>query len=185
MIASKRSLKFLTLTWAPVKKQDPKIVHEMGKALLKLRHRKKYARAWTGILGVIECKKTESGMFYYHIHCIVNGKYIPQSEISKDWQEISRFPIVDIRRVWRTPKRALKYILKYVLKGFSFDHPKDVADFKASMKGVHYVRSYGDFYNFQYGSGKHVYFPCPACMSTRCWIVLDFMTEDYCWDDYH
>lgn len=176
-VKTRKNLKFLTLTWKPVKHQDPEIVRDIGAALVKLRHRKKYAKNWKGILATIECKKTDSGLFYYHVHCIVEGNFIPQKEISDDWREISGFPIVHIQRIWRTPARAFRYILKYVLKGFAFEDPDDKQDFKSSMKGVRYIRSYGEFYNFEYSRGQHVYFPCPDCGSVKCWIVLDFMTE--------
>jgi hypothetical protein len=68
----------------------------------------------------------------------------------------------------------LRYVLKYVLKGFAFDEPKDRADFKESMKGARYIRSYGGFYDFEYRTGRHVYFPCPECGAVRAWVVLEF-----------
>jgi Replication protein. len=170
-VSTRKDLKFLTLTWKPVSRQDPNIVRQIGKALVKLRHRKKYAKAWKGILATLECKKTNSGFFYYHIHCIIEGNYIPQKEISEDWAKISGFKIVHIERIWRTPARAFRYILKYVLKGFAFENEEDVLDFKSSMKGVRYLRSYGDFYNFQYQTAKHVLFPCPDCGGVKCWIL--------------
>jgi len=129
---------------------------------------------WKAILAVVECKKSNSGLFYYHIHCIVSGRYIPQKEISSAWREISGFPIVHIKKIWRTPKRALRYILKYVLKGFALVEEKDIKEFHETMKGVRYIRSYGDFYNFEYLSAKHVYFPCPNCNAVKCWVVLEF-----------
>jgi hypothetical protein len=171
LVTSKKDLKFLTLTWMPVEKQDPKIVSDIGKAFVRLLHQKKYRKAWKSILATIECKKTKSGLFYYHLHAIVEGKYIPQKQISKDWAKLTRFPIVHIKRIWRTPVKAFRYILKYVLKGFAFENEEDVLDFKSSMKGVRYLRTYGDFYNHQYKTGKHVFFPCPLCGAVKCWIL--------------
>lgn len=188
-IENRKNLKLLTLTWKPVPKQDPLIVRAIGRAVTKLLHRKRYVKAWKGVLAVLECKETKYGWFYYHVHILLFGAYIPQKQISKDWREISRFSVVDIRRVWRTPLRALRYVLKYILKGFSFKDPKNTLDFKSSMKGVHYVRSYGEFYNYQYRSARHVYFPCPQCGEIKAWIVLDFQREDIPmgvpWDPYN
>lgn len=177
VVKSKKELKFLTLTWRPVKEQSAGLVREIGAAVIKLLHRKKYAKVWKGVLAVLECKKTKSGLFYYHVHCILEGKYIPQKEISDDWREISGFSIVYIKRIWRTPTRAFRYVLKYLLKGFNLFSKGDREDFKDSMRGVRYVRSYGSFYNFQYRTGEHVYFPCPGCGSIKCWVVIDFLTE--------
>jgi hypothetical protein len=170
--SQKGMLKFVTLTWRPMRKQDPNVVRDMGKALNKLLHRKAY-KSWFGILATVECKKTKSGMFYYHIHMLVKGLFVKQAQISKDWKACSRFPIVWAKAVTRTPRRALKYVLKYVLKGFAFKSAKDKEDFKASMKGVRYVRSYGDFYNLMYKTGKHVYFPCPCCGAVKSWMLYD------------
>ena len=173
VISKAKRLKFLTLTWKPVKRQDSSVVREMGKALNRFMHRNPYV-LWKGLLAVVECKKTRDGWFYYHIHCLYDGFYVPQQIISRDWKEISGFPIVWVKQISRTPKRALKYVLKYVLKGFSFDKDKDRLDFKASMKGVHYVRSFGKYYALNYRLGQHVYFRCPNCQSVKCWVVWDF-----------
>lgn len=179
VIASTPNLKFLTLTWKPVHHQDPSVLKEIGRAVNRFLHLSRYRRLWKGLLATVECKKTRSGMFYYHVHCIVSGAFIPQSQISDDWRKASGFPIVWVTRISRTPKRALRYVLKYVLKGFSFDDPRDRQDFKASMKGVRYIRSYGDFYNFEYRAGQHVYFPCPECGAVKSWVVLDFLSDEW------
>jgi len=174
IISDSPNLKLVTLTSKPVPSQHPEIIRSLVKALNRFLHRKIYRKNWKATLGSIECKKTESGMFYYHLHLIVSGKYIPQKRISIDWKEVSGFPIVHITRIFRTPKRALRYVLKYVLKGFGFDDNKDRQKFKDSMKGVRYIHSYGEYYNFQYSRGKHVYFPCPLCGSINCWVVLEY-----------
>ena len=166
-------LKHVVLTWKPVRKQDPKIVRSMGTALRKLLHQKWYSKHWHGLLAVIECKKTPYGWFYYHLHCIVSGEYRAQKDLSLDWRAVSGFPIVWIRRIWRTAEKAIRYVLKYIMKGFHFKKLKDVADFKASMRGVRYVRSYGEFYGKQYHSAEHVYFPCPECGAVKAWICMD------------
>jgi Replication protein. len=168
------NLKFLTLTWKPVKRQDPSIVRRMGKALTKLLHRKRYVRSWKGLVATVECKKTRSGMFYYHIHAIIEGVYVNQAQISRDWRAISGFPIVHIKAIRRTKNRALRYVLKYVLKGMAFEDPEDKSDFKKSMKGVRVIRSYGSFYASEYRTAQHVYFPCPNCGAVKSWVVLEF-----------
>ena len=168
------NLKFLTLTWKPVKTQDPEIVREIGRCLTRLLHREIF-RNVRGLIATVECKKNRSGMFYYHVHCIFSGPNIPQKWISRAWSEVSGFPIVYIKKITRTRNRALRYVLKYVLKGMSFEDPDDREDFKTSMKGVRFIRSYREFYNAEYRSGRHVYFPCPECGSVKSWVVMDFV----------
>ena len=176
ILEAKDHLYMLTLTWKPVKKQDPKIVRSMRHSLVKFLHRKPY-RSWKGVLGVIECKKTDYGAFYYHLHLLYQGFYVPQEKISNDWRGVSGFPVVWVSKV-RSPYRALKYVLKYVLKGFSFIDTRDRLDFKESMRGVHYISSYGSFYySHHYLRAEHVYFPCPNCEAVRCWLVWDFVDQ--------
>lgn len=174
IISSCKNLKFLTLTFKPVKNQSPEIVRQLVSYFVKLMHRKPYSVIWKGILAVIECKKTKSGMFYYHLHALLDGGFVPQSQISEDWCSISSFPICWIASVQRTPKRALRYVLKYILKGSALELPQDKLDFKNSMYKTRFVHSYGSFYNSQYRSSPHVYYPCPNCGSLNCWVVLEF-----------
>ena len=166
-------LKHLVLTSKPVKYQSAAVVRRLIADFVRLLHRKPYSIEWKAVLASIECKKTEYGWFYYHLHCLLDGGYVPQSQISNDWRSISGFPICYIKAVYETPKRSLRYVLKYVLKGSSFDS-KDRANFKESMHRTRLVHSYGEFYNSQYQTGQHVYYPCPVCGSENCWIVLEF-----------
>jgi predicted RNA-binding Zn-ribbon protein involved in translation (DUF1610 family) len=168
-------LKHVVLTWKPVRKQDPKIVRAIARAVTRLLHQKWYAENWHGVLSTIECKKNSRGWFYYHVHSIVSGAYRAQEQLSEDWEAVSGHPIVFVRRIWRTSEKAVRYVLKYILKGFNFKKDKDIKDFKASMRGVHYVRSYGDFYGEEYRNGEHVYFPCPKCGAVRSWILADYL----------
>lgn len=174
IVVRRRNLKFLTLTWKPVKVQSAVVVRDIIACFVRLLHRKPYSVVWDGILASVECKKTKSGSFYYHLHVLLDGGYVAQSQISRDWREISGFPICWIESVKRTPKRALRYVLKYVLKGSGLKESKDRLDFKESMYKTRLVHSYGEFYNSQYRSGRHVYYPCPICGAENCWVVLEF-----------
>ena len=173
ILKGRNDLKFLTLTAKPVETQDPEYVRFLGRCLTRLWHRKIFRKA-EGLFATVECKKSRSGKFYYHIHTLFSGPYIAQKWISDAWAEVSGFPIVWIKKITRTRNRALRYVLKYVLKGFEFDDPRDQEDFKESMKGVRFIRSYGKFYNAEYRTGQHVYFPCPDCGSVKSWIVMEF-----------
>jgi hypothetical protein len=170
-------LSFLTLTWKPVFQQDPLIVREIGSCFQRLLDRQPYRKVWRAVLATLECKKTDEGLFYYHLHVLLEGDYVKQAQISKDWAALSGFPVVWIKRVYRTVKKAFRYILKYVLKGFNFADPSDKDDFRASMKKVRFVRSYGSFYDLKKHYGKnyykasHVPFPCPGCGAVGAWIA--------------
>jgi ribosomal protein S27E len=175
IVIGSRNLKHLVLTSKPVKKQSSQVVRALITCFVRLLHRKPYRRVWRASIASIECKKTPSGLFYYHLHCLLDGDYVPQSQISLDWREISGFPICFIKAVIETPKRSLRYILKYVMKGSTgLVDPEDRINFKESMKSTRLIHSYGEFYNAQYRVGIHVPYPCPICGAERCWVVLEF-----------
>ncbi|MCJ7805906.1 hypothetical protein MUP46_04675 [Patescibacteria group bacterium] len=170
----------LRLSWKPVRYQSANVVRSIIRCFNRLLHEKPYCHVWRGELAVIECKKTPSGMFYYHLHAILSGDYVPQSLISKDWGRISGYPNVWIEAV-RSWRNAFHYTLKYILKGFTWKSNKDRETFRSSMKGTRFVHSYGSFYNSQYVAGEHVYFPCPDCGLVKCWVIdLEaFWREDH------
>jgi hypothetical protein len=173
IVSHGQNLKFLVLSWKPVARQSPALVREIGDCVNRLFHRRPYSKVWKGLLAVLECKKSPSGGFFYHVHCLVDGAYVPQSQISSDWKAISGFPVVYISAV-RNWRRAFRYSLKYILKGFHWNNHIDRDDFRRSMKGTRFVRSYGSFYNAEYVRGEPVGFPCPDCGIVGAWhIAID------------
>jgi len=61
-------------------------------------------------------ERTRSG--WPHAHLLIAGPYLPQRWLSRNWQELTGAPIIDIRQV-RSPHDAVLYLAKYLTKDLS------------------------------------------------------------------
>ena len=106
--------RFITLTCAPEQYKTP------AHAMLKM------TKAWTKLVeeirkewGEMEFIKvwelTKDG--WPHLHILQRGCWIRQKWLSEHWQKLGGGKIVDIRTV-KNAKIAVKYIIKYLGKGF-------------------------------------------------------------------
>lgn len=82
-----------------------------------------------------------------HAHAIVYGPYIPQKKLSQSWLKLTGDSfIVDIRAV-RSPKKAARYVLKYISKPPQTDSLYQVASYATAIKGTRRIRTGGIFFN--------------------------------------
>lgn len=76
-------------------------------------------KIWQGKKGIytIELLKKGVDSWYFHIHALIDSKWMDQEKLSEIWLKITGNSfIVDIRRVKGDRKKALKEILKYQTK---------------------------------------------------------------------
>ena len=94
----------------------------------KLRHRRKVARGWAGMVRSVELTyNSKQDSFHPHIHILIavrpeyfnrNDLYISQVELAEIWRDclgVEYIPVVDIRKVDSTDKACVE-TLKYSLK---------------------------------------------------------------------
>jgi len=140
------NLKFLTVTYGYVNPLDevPKIFSMARKFA------KKY---WKHGMAVLEIKYNQDRMAWYvHVHFMVAGNYVAQSQLSMAWNQVSGRPILDIRRVWR-PRGGLGYLLRYVAKGNMVLHehgdeaqdPVKLIEFQQALWHRRFVIAWGSF----------------------------------------
>ena len=109
-----RPNRFLTLTHLPKDGESPQeALRRMRKDWHVLQRRLQRANSHTSLRYLLVVEWTGAG--FPHFHILLNSRYLPQRTISRMWREIHGAPIVDIRRV-RQPKRAAKYLAKYLSK---------------------------------------------------------------------
>lgn len=104
--------KFITLTCNPNHMEAPRQVYdrtrrqlsEMAKVLRKKLGEFEYLR----ILEV-----TKKGMPHYHL--LARCPYIPQSDLSTIWNELTNAPIVDVRKIQKCDN-VFRYMVKYLCK---------------------------------------------------------------------
>lgn len=137
-----RKIFMLTLTWA-----EHREFSKANKRKLDTYSKKFYRMARDAGYDVVglrapECVyKREDGLFYYHVHHLLYGKYIPQAEVSKIWAGVSGSKIVDVRR------KSLLYGLRYVTKSASsplkmFGVPLEAVA-ETYLRGGRFIQFYG------------------------------------------
>jgi len=138
----RKALKFVTLT------TNIELADDIGPAVLQLLDwsRDLYRKLWgkekgSGALATLETG--EDGL-KLHTHLILQGRFIKQEDLSKEWEKISGFPIVHITEI--SADKAVKEVLKYAVK-FSNLNPEQLVSLHNALKGRRRVRSWGCFYN--------------------------------------
>ncbi len=77
-----------------------------------LRRRRPFRKAWKGGGYSIETVWSKARGFHVHLHAVIDGRYVPQALLKRNWHEITgNAYIVDVRRV-DSASQALKYIMK-------------------------------------------------------------------------
>ena len=150
---------FLTLTkktyrgYRPTSKQA-RTVHKHVRKLLNTLWPK---RSGCGAFSVLEVGKD----WNLHVHILLYGHYVPQSQISSLWEELTGdSKIVDIRTVRKT-RTALNYLLKYVTKPPNSEDPKETAYYVDLLIGLRRIHTFGIFYGRRLATRPSC--PCPLC----------------------
>lgn len=113
-MALTRPNRFLTLTHHPRDGESPpEALVRMRRDWHIMQRRLQRANSHTPLRYLLVVEWTGAG--FPHFHILLNSRFLPQRTISRAWKEIHGAPIVDIRRV-RQPKRAAKYLSKYLTK---------------------------------------------------------------------
>lgn len=149
--------KLLTLT-APYFR-NPRVGSKiMRAAYRRLRQRLPFKNMFgPGIYGFHFLPKP-GGMWYIHIHALVDTKYIPQALISTAWSKcLPGAEVVDIRKAW-SPKGGLKYILGYITATQHLAGHED--EFNAAMHGARLVSTTSGLFASPLPTSCFV---CPNC----------------------
>jgi len=149
--------KLITLT-APWFKNPRVGTKIMRASFRKLRRRMPFKYLFKmGIYG-FHCEPRPGGMWFIHIHALVDTKYIPQDILSRVWSKCLPGAVVtDIRKAW-SPKGGLKYILGYITATKHLSGHED--EFNSEMDGTHLVSTMGDMHATPMQHGPFI---CPHC----------------------
>jgi hypothetical protein len=132
-------------------------------AFQRLLHRRSFAPRIRGGIYIIEIKYRESG-WNIHLHALIDALFLKQATISDAWREITGDSyIVDVRRAW-SPRKGLKYVLKYMLKAPSLNGHE--LDYDSVLKGTRLAQTFGAFYRARLQKSG---LACPRCGHTD-WI---------------
>lgn len=106
----------------------------------------------TGGIAFLEITRNEvTGQWHPHLHCICQGKYIPQQWLRDQWLEVTGDSyIVDIRLI-RGREQAASYVLKYASKTISpkvWRHHEALCEAIRCLSGKRTFNTFGDWTGF-------------------------------------
>jgi hypothetical protein len=159
--------KLLTFTLrhhtAPLKEQ----IAALYKFFRAIRKTPLFKKKIKGGIWFFQIKRSKDDRYWHpHIHCLVEGSYIIQKEISELWRKITHGSyIVDIRGV-KDPEKAAEYVARYAaapcrLFGHTFDQALEI------VQALHGQRICGTF-----GTAKGVALRPAKMEDAEDWIEL-------------
>lgn len=171
-------LKHLVLTVQTSVHISPELVRSIVGAFNRLRNKVFYRKSWRGGVRQVEFVYTPQNTWEFdhrrkqffrktpgwhiHIHCLIDGKYVPQDKIAKDWKVVTKGlgTIIWIERA-KNPMQALKYVLKPDLE--ILQCPEALDGFIETIQSLHLVSGFGLYWKVR---GER--FPaegrlCPNC----------------------
>jgi hypothetical protein len=155
-------------------------VEDLREAWKKLRRHSPYKDIWQGGLYAVEAINKGRG-WHVHLHVLVEGGYVSQRRLARDWQELTGDSfIVDIREV--EALYGLKYTLKYLKKSPTVAGHRD--EYNEVLKGTRLVQAWGSWYGEVRASEEkeEPKLVCAVCGRSE-WIVIitkiDMPLEEY------
>jgi len=170
-ISSWSKVYFLTLTLKNI--PDSEIsrwhVHRLREAFSKLRYRLKPSIKD----GYYVIQMTNSGTgWHLHLHALFGGQFVPVSQISKAWHEITKDSyIVNIKLV-----EKWEYALRYLLSDFRGGpriREQDRETYNSLFRGSRLVQGFGKYSKIK----LRVPYRCPACGDCS-WTLLEALLSD-------
>lgn len=117
-----RPYRFLTLTICNTNLTLTQALKKLYVSFARLRRSRLWLKCVRGGCAVCEIKPSAGGTRWHpHLHCIIEGTYLPQPVIRKIWHQITGDSyIVDIR-LGSSSDSAADYVAKYITKPFDSD----------------------------------------------------------------
>ena len=147
LVRSFDSPRFVTLTLAHRRGESlVAMLDRLQKAFRELRKNERWKRKVKGGVWSIEVTRNQkSDSWHAHLHLIVEGEYYKQSELSLDWECVTKDSrIVDIRSV-HSRCAVSKYIATYIAKPHNVDSWEggEVCEYARAMHGRRLLHTFG------------------------------------------
>jgi len=141
--------RFLTLTLQSTTEPLVDLLAKLTKSFAALRRTLLWKQRVTGGVGFIEVKwNADKSRWHPHLHCLLQGRYLPQKEVSASWQAITNGSfIVDIQAV-KSNRHAIRYVTKYVSKPLNasfLDDDDRLDEAVVALKGKRLCLTFGDW----------------------------------------
>lgn len=148
-VLADKQTRFMTLTLrhsnTPLKDQ----IDRLYRSFATFRRRHDFQEHVRGGAAFLEIKLSErDGLWHVHLHCIIEGKWWDQREVSAGWHAVTGdSSIVDIRPV-KSGEDAARYVTKYVTKPADssvFAVPDKLDEFMTAIKGRRLCLTFGSW----------------------------------------
>lgn len=148
-----RPFRFLTLTVKTTDLTLRQSIDKLYSSFARLRRSKLWARAVTGGCAVCEIKPRRGNTGWHpHLHCILEGRFLPQAAVRKLWLDITGDSfIVDVRR-GTNAEHAAQYVAKYIAKPFGAEVIRNhdcLCDAIDALSGRRVVTTFGTWRGVQ------------------------------------
>ena len=109
-----KDVRFVTLTLRHSRTPLSAQIDRIYQSLRMLRRRAWWrARVDSGV-ALLEVHLGRDGMWHVHLHCLIEGRYLPQRDLGEEWHAVTGDSyIVDVRQ---TNDRTVRYVCKYIGK---------------------------------------------------------------------
>lgn len=133
-----RPFRLLTLTIRTKRLGLKEAVNKLYDAFRQLRRSALWRRCVTGGVAICDIKRSRDGVSWHpHLHCILEGKYLPQAAVSEVWRAITLDSyVVDIRHS-RNVHHATNTVTRYLTKPIDAQVLRDPAALQAAMRALH------------------------------------------------
>lgn len=215
ILARADSVRFVTLTLRHSAEPLAAKIRQIRAAFTRLRRGGFWRKSVRGGVYGLEVKRNPTTRHWHvHLHCLVDGVYMDQATLSREWEKASEgSPIVDIRAV-HSRKQAVRYIASYVTKGSSVAgwEPAEILEFADAMRGQRLLQSFGNLHGIPVDINESDEEPsaavCVLDLWALCWYVesgsldtchlvialaqlddrlarlLDDLLPSFCWERY-
>lgn len=150
-------MRFVTLTLKPSHATLAAQLDRLYDSFNKLRRRDFWGTYVEGGVAMVEVKiGKNSGLWHPHLHILVEGDFIPQRDLSREWLEVTGdSSIVDVRRV-ENAGHAAAYTVKYGSKGCDssvYNAPSKLDEFVTAIKGRRFAFTFGTWRGIKLADG--------------------------------
>lgn len=102
----------------------------------------------TGGCAILEVKVGQDGLWHPHLHCLIEGEYLPHNALSREWYAVTGdSSIVDVRRVGEE-RNEIKYVCSYVGKPLDqsiYNSDVRLDEFIVAIKGRRLIVKFGSW----------------------------------------
>jgi hypothetical protein len=148
-----KAARFLTLTLKSDAEPLAQLLAKLTRDFTALRRTRLWRTRVTGGVGFLEIKwLARTQRWHPHLHCLVQGRFIPQDELSRTWLKITgTSKIVDVR-IATDDKHVTHYICKYASK--PLDHtvvidPPRLDEAVLALKGKRLCMTFGTWRGYK------------------------------------